>query len=66
MNKFLVVFLTFAVSGFAAASKDEQSPFSTVDFDHYWTLDEVGFAGMWCVVHVTVCFIDFCLYARIG
>lgn len=50
MNKFLVIFVALAICGVAVAGKVEQSPFSSVDFDHYWTLDEVRFAGMLLVV----------------
>lgn len=42
MNKFLVLLSAFAVCGIACARNVDQSPFSSVDFDHYWTLDDVS------------------------
>ena len=43
MSKLTVVLAVFAVIGVTSCTSTNRRPFHTVDFDHYWTFDEVNY-----------------------
>jgi hypothetical protein len=41
MNKLQVILVVSAVLGLSSAAIGEKRPKHTIDFDHYWSLEEV-------------------------
>ena len=43
MIKLIVILAVFAIFGITSCANTNKRPFHTVDFNHYWTFDEVNF-----------------------